>query len=54
MVKEKFAQLSKVSNVMNMIVPGPLYQQFFTKKAEKKSKGELDRLALISHEVFGI
>ena len=54
MVKGKFAQLSKVSNVMNMIVEGFLQQQFFTKKAEKKSKGQSDCLALISHEDFGI
>ena len=54
MVKGKFAQLSKVSNVMNMFVEGLLQQQFFTKKTEKKSKGESDRLALISHEDFGI
>ena len=39
---------------MNMIVEGFLQWQFFTKKAEKKSKGESGCLALISHEEFGI
>ena len=38
---------------MDMIV-GYLQQQFFTKKKEKKSKGESECLALISHEVFGV
>ena len=38
---------------MNLIV-GYLQQQFFTKKKEKKSKGESECLALISHEVFGV